>query len=459
MQHKALIIGGGISGLSAAYYLSKAGIHPTLLERRPRIGGVIQTSAQQGCVLEEGPDGFLGAKPWAMNLIRELGLADQVIGSNDHSRITYIVKNGKLIRMPAGLMMMVPTKIMPIVATPLLSLGAKIRMGLEVLRRPNGPQPDRSVHDFLLDHYGQESIDYLAEPLLAGVYGGDPREMSAASVLARFVDLEARYGSLTRGVIAERSPKAAGASPFLQTLKGGLGQLVQSLKDALRASADVLQADVETVENTLAGFRVRANGNWVEAEHVVVATPAGDAARVLRTLQPEVSDLLAGIPYTTSITLALGYRKATFDHPLNGHGFLVPKKERKYIFGCTWVGNKFDYRVPDDMVVLRCFLGADAMPLSDGALVEAARAELRGIMNLEAEPVFHNIARWPDSMAQYTVGHQQRVARIEEIVRAIPGLYLAGNAYHGIGIPDCVRMGQEAATGIIAGYKPELQPA
>jgi oxygen-dependent protoporphyrinogen oxidase len=410
-------------------------------------------------VLEEGPDGFLGAKPWAMNLIRELGLADQVIGSNDHSRITYIVKNGKLIRMPAGLMMMVPTKIMPIVATPLLSLGAKIRMGLEVLRRPNGPQPDRSVHDFLLDHYGQESIDYLAEPLLAGVYGGDPREMSAASVLARFVDLEARYGSLTRGVIAERSPKAAGASPFLQTLKGGLGQLVQSLKDALRASADVLQADVETVENTLAGFRVRANGNWVEAEHVVVATPAGDAARVLRTLQPEVSDLLAGIPYTTSITLALGYRKATFDHPLNGHGFLVPKKERKYIFGCTWVGNKFDYRVPDDMVVLRCFLGADAMPLSDGALVDAARAELRGIMNLEAEPVFHNIARWPDSMAQYTVGHQQRVARIEEIVRAIPGLYLAGNAYHGIGIPDCVRMGQEAATGIIAGYKPELQPA
>jgi oxygen-dependent protoporphyrinogen oxidase len=464
MRHKALIIGGGISGLSAAYYLSKAGIHPTLLERRPRIGGVIQTSMQQGCVLEEGPDGFLGAKPWAMNLIRDLGLGDQVIGSNDHSRITYIVKNGKLIRMPEGLMMMVPTKIKPIVATPLLSWGAKIRMGLEILRRPKGPQPDRSVHDFLLDHYGQESVDYLAEPLLAGVYGGDPREMSAASVLARFVDIEAKYGSLTRGVLSERNPKAAGASPFLQTLKGGLGQLVQSLKDALRPSAEVLQADVETVENTPAGFRVRAKGDWVEAEHIVVATPAGDAARVLRTLQPEVSDLLAGIPYTSSITLALGYRKATFGHPLNGHGFLVPKKERKYIFGCTWVGNKFDYRVPDDMVVLRCFLGGDAMPLTDEALVDAARAELRGIMNLEAEPVFHNIARWPDSMAQYTVGHQQRVARIEEIVRAIPGLYLAGNAYHGIGIPDCIRMGQEAAARIIAGhepagYKPELQPA
>src|ERR1700677_4515347 len=152
VQHKALIIGGGISGLSAAYYLSKAGIRATLLERKPRVGGVIQTSVQQGCVLEEGPDGFMASKPWAMNLIRELGLADQVIGSNDHSRITYIVKKGKLVRMPAGLMMMVPTKIMPIVRTPLLSWTSKIRMGLELLRRPKSPQPDRSVHDFLLDH-------------------------------------------------------------------------------------------------------------------------------------------------------------------------------------------------------------------------------------------------------------------------------------------------------------------
>jgi oxygen-dependent protoporphyrinogen oxidase len=451
VRHKALIIGGGISGLSAAYYLSKAGIRPTLLERKPRIGGVIQTSVQQGCVLEEGPDGFLGAKPWAMNLIRELGLADQVIGSNDHSRITYIVKNGRLVRMPEGLMMMVPTKIMPIARTPLLSWTAKIRMGLEVFRQPRGQQPDRSVHDFLLDHYGQESIDYLAEPLLAGVYGGDPREMSVNSVLARFVDLETKYGSLTRGALAEPRPNSAGS--FLQTLKGGLGQLIEALKP----SADTLHAEAEALQQVSGGFRVRANGDWLEADHVVLATPAHQAPAGM--LNPELGALLAGIPYTTSITLALGYQKATFDHPLNGHGFLVPKKERKYIFGCTWVGNKFNYRVPDNMVVLRCFLGGDAMPLSDAALVAAARAELRSIMKIEAEPVFNHIARWPQSMAQYTVGHRQRVARIEEIVRAIPGLYLAGNAYHGIGIPDCVRMGQEAATRIISEYKREPQPA
>jgi protoporphyrinogen/coproporphyrinogen III oxidase len=452
---KALIIGGGISGLSAAYYLSKAGIRPTLLERNPRVGGVIQTSVQQGCVLEEGPDGFMAAKPWAMNLIRELGLADQVIGSNDHSRITYIVKKGKLIPMPDGLMMMVPTRFLPLAETHLFSWCAKIRIVLEIFRQPpHGPQPDRSVYEFLLDHYGEESIDYLAEPLLAGVYGGDPREMSVNSVLKRFVEIESKYGSLTRGALAEPRPPNPGGS-FLQTLKGGLGQLIQ----ALRPSADILQADVETVESTPAGFRIRANGDWLEAEHVVLATPAGDSARVLATLRPELAGLLAGIPYTTSITLALGYRKNTFDHPLQGHGFLVPKIERKLMFGCTWVGNKFDYRVPANMVVLRCFLGADAMPLSDEAVVDAARAELRSIMGLEAEPVFHNVARWPNSMAQYTVGHEKRIARIEELVRRIPGLYLAGNAYHGIGIPDCVRMGQEAATQISAGYKPELQPA
>jgi protoporphyrinogen/coproporphyrinogen III oxidase len=452
MPNKAVVIGGGISGLSAAYYLSKAGVPATVLERKARVGGVIQTSVQQGCLLEEGPDGFMAAKPWAMNLIRDLGLADQVMGSNDHSRVTYIVKKGKLVPMPEGLMMMVPTKMLPLVETPLLSWGAKIRMGLEFFRQPpHSPQPDRSVYEFLLDHYGEECIDYLAEPLLAGVYGGDPRDMSVNSVLGRFVEIEKKYGSLTRGVLAAPRPKSSGGS-FLLTLKDGLGQLIQ----ALTPYADVTQANVESMERTASGFRIRANGDWLEAEHVVLATTACEAAPILRAIDPEVSTLLAGIPYTSSVTLSLGYDRRTFDHPLQGHGFLIPKKERKHIFGCTWVGNKFDHRVPANRVVLRCFLGGDALGLSDEALVDAARSDLHSIMGLEAEPVFHNIGRWPNSMAQYTVGHAQRVERIEELVRQIPGLYLAGNAYHGIGIPDCVRMGQEAATKITAEYKRAL---
>jgi oxygen-dependent protoporphyrinogen oxidase len=445
MPRKVLIIGGGISGLSAAYYLSKAGIRPTLVEKAPELGGVIRTSVQQGCVLEAGPDGFMAAKPWAMDLIRDLGLADQIIGSNDHSRVTYIVRHKKLVPLPDGLMMMVPTKIMPLVGTSLFSLGTKIRMGLEFFRRPNGRHPDRSVYDFLMDHYGQESIDYLAEPLLAGVYGGDPKQMSVNSVLSRFAEIEAKYGSLTRGVLAApKPPKTSGPKSFLWTLKNGLGELIEKL----RPSADVVRGTVEVLERNPTEFRARVNGDWMDAENVVLATPAGDGAKLLASSNTELAGLLADIPYTSSITMALGYRKDTFDHPLNGHGFLVPKLERQYLMGCTWVGNKFNHRVPDGMVLLRCFVGGNGLALPDDELVAAARNELRSIMGLQAQPVFHSIARWPNAMAQYTVGHQERVERIEAIVRSIPGLHLAGNAYRGIGIPDCVKMGKDAAARI-----------
>ena len=445
MPHKALIVGGGISGLSAAYYLSKAGVRPVLVEKSPQVGGVIRTSVQQGCVLEAGPDGFMAAKPWAMDLIRELGLADQIIGSNDHSRITYIVRHGKLVPLPDGLMMMVPTKIMPLVGTSLFGWGTKIRMGLEFFRRPNGKHPDRSVYDFLMDHYGQESIDYLAEPLLAGVYGGDPKQMSVNSVLTRFAEIETNYGSLTRGVLAApKPPKTSGPKSFLWTLKNGLGELIEKL----RPSADVVHGTVEELERNGAVFRARVNGEWMEAENVVLAAPAGDCAKLVGSSNAELAELLSNIPYTSSITMALGYRKDTFDHPLKGHGFLVPKLERQYLMGCTWVGNKFNHRVPDDMVLLRCFVGGNGLALTDEELVVAARSELRGIMGLQAQPVFHSIARWPNAMAQYTVGHQQRVERIEAIMQTIPGLHLAGNAYRGIGIPDCVKMGKDAASRI-----------
>jgi oxygen-dependent protoporphyrinogen oxidase len=396
------------------------------VEKSAQVGGVIHTSIQQGCVIEAGPDGFMAAKPWAMDLIRELGLAEQIIGSNDHSRVTYIVKHGKLVPLPDGLMMVVPTKIMPLVRTSLFSWGAKIRMGLELFRRPNGRHPDRSVYDFLMDHYGRESIDYLAEPLLAGVYGGDPKQMSVNSVLSRFAEIEAKYGSLTRGVLAApKPPKTSGPKSFLWTLKNGLGELIEKL----RPSADIVHGNVEALERNAAGFRARVNGDWMEAENVVLAAPAGDCAKLLQSSNGELAGLLAEIPYTSSITMALGYRKDTFDHPLNGHGFLVPKLERQYLMGCTWVGNKFNHRVPENMV-------------------DAAGSELRAIMGLQAQPVFHSIARWPNAMAQYTVGHEKRVQRMEEILKTEPGLYLAGNAYRGIGIPDCVKTGRDAAERI-----------
>jgi oxygen-dependent protoporphyrinogen oxidase len=320
-----------------------------------------------------------------------------------------------------------------------------MRMGMEFLRRPpKTPLEDRSVYDFLLDHYGQESIDYLAEPLLAGVYGGDPRQMSANSVLARFIEIESKYGSLTRGILAVPAPTGSGSGSIFRTLRNGLGQLV----DALSGSADVLHGAVESLERNPSGFRARVDGNWIEADHVVLATPAGDAARLIQPWNGNLANLLQAIPYTSSVTLSLGYRKDTFDHPLQGFGFLVPQRERKLISACTWVGNKFSYRVPGDMVLLRCFMGGDALQETDESLVVAARRELKSIMGVQAAPVFHSIARWPNSMAQYTVGHEQRQQQVESIVKGIPGLHLAGNGYRGIGLPDCIRAGKEVASRI-----------
>jgi oxygen-dependent protoporphyrinogen oxidase len=449
-MRRAVIVGGGISGLSTAYYLSKAGVPATLVERRPRLGGVIETETIHGCVLETGPDSFIAAKPWAMDLIRELGLAGDVIGSNDHARVTYVRKNGRLVPLPDGLMLMIPTRIMPLVATPLLGWGTKLRMGLEWFRKPNGAaRGDQSVAAFVAEHYGQEAVDYLAEPLLAGVYGGDPNRLSVASVLPRFIELEAKYGSLTKGVLHERrkvARQAKGQSLF-QTLKGGLGQLVHAVTAATNPQPEVIHGTAETLERTAAGWRVRANGEWLDAENVVLACQAYEAGALVGGVDSELGSLLGGVDYSSSVTLSLGYEKAGFAHPLNGFGFLIPKRERGRMVACTWVATKFSYRVPDNLVVLRCFLGEDPRE-SDETLIEAVRGELREIMGVTETPVFSLVARWPRSMAQYTAGHGERMAAVETRSAALTGLHLAGNAYTGIGIPDCIRMGKRAAERI-----------
>jgi oxygen-dependent protoporphyrinogen oxidase len=283
-----VIIGGGISGLSTAWYLARGGAASTILESRPRLGGVIQTERVDGCIIEAGPDSFLSAKPAALELIRELGLAGQVIGSNDHLRVTYVRKGGRLVPLPDGLMMMVPTKILPLVTTSLFSFGAKVRMGLELLRAPviksglkadDARVDDESVADFVRRHYGQEAVDYLAEPLLSGIYGGDPRELSVTAVLPRFVELAAKYGSLTRGVLAERAKATAQRpevrpAPLFRTQMGGLGQMVDALTASIRGKAAVRRGRAETIERTGEGFRIRVDGDWMHAGHVVLACEA-----------------------------------------------------------------------------------------------------------------------------------------------------------------------------------------
>jgi protoporphyrinogen/coproporphyrinogen III oxidase len=459
---KVLIIGGGISGLSAAYYLAKRGIESTLFESRPRLGGVIRTEQVAGCTLEAGPDSFISAKPAALELIRDLGLEDQVIGSNDFSRKTYVWKLGRLVPLPEGLMMMVPTRILPLLATPLLGWRTKARMGMELFHPPRRHAEDQSVSAFITEHYGPEAVDYLAEPLLSGIYGGNPDELSVTSVLPRFVTLAQHYGSLTRGVLVERAKSEraragnnhAAPAPLFRTLKGGLEQMVVALAGSIRGTAEVCNTRVEALERIGHGFRLRAGGDWIASDRLIVACEAHSAASLVEALDKRLAELLAGIPYSSSMTVALGFNANDLAERPSGHGFLVPKKERRRLMACTWVGEKFPFRVPEGTIVARCFLGgtddARVLDASDESVAEIVTRELREIAGIQAAPTFVRIHRWPRSMAQYTVGHPQRLAEIEARAKAISGLALAGNAYDGIGIPDCIRLGKRAAEGIAA---------
>jgi oxygen-dependent protoporphyrinogen oxidase len=447
----AVIVGGGIAGLSAAYDLAKAGAAFTLIEKQPRLGGVIQTTWRDGCVIEGGPDSFISQKPEALTLIKELGLEDQVIGSNDATRVTYILRHGRLVRLPEGIRMIVPTRVWPLVKSPLLGWGTKLRMGLELFRKPVS-NPDRSVADFVIDHFGQETLDYLAEPLLSGVYGGDPREMSVNSVLGPFAEMERKSGSLARAVLKQSRPAAGGA--LFRTLKGGLGTMTAKLSEGITP----LHGEAEAIERTGNGFRVRVKGDFLNASSLILACPAWAAAGLVSSFDAPLSQLLSEIPYTSSVTVAMCYDAAKFDGRTSGkkgagHGFLIPRVERRRMAACTFVDAKFDYRAPSDKVLLRCFFGGAGddrvLDESDETLVGMAREELRTILGLTSTPLFTSVSRWSRSMAQYTVGHSVRLKEIQARAAAIPGLYLAGNGYTGIGIPDCIRMGRAAAASIL----------
>jgi oxygen-dependent protoporphyrinogen oxidase len=453
---RVVIIGGGISGLSAAYYLAKNGVPSTILESRPRLGGVIRTDHVEGCTLEAGPDSFLSAKPAAFDLIRELGLADQVIGSNDRERVTYVRKGGRLVPLPDGLMMIVPTRILPLLTTRLLSWRTKFRMGMELLRAPRPKPGDESVADFIQEHYGAEAVDYLAEPLLSGIYGGNPAQLSVTSVLPRFVELANQYGSLTRGVLAARAKarRDRHPAPLFRTLKGGLGQLVDALAGAIADKVEVRQCRAQTIQRAEAGFRIKLDdGGWLEAEQLVVACEAHSGSALLSAVDARLAELLGTVPYSSSMTVALGFDAADFTRPPHGFGFLVPKKERRRLVACTWVGAKFPHRVPEGKVVARCFLGgmedAGVLGESDEVIGPEVTRELQEIAGFTARPRFTRIARWPRAMAQYTVGHPQRLAEMQARTPPAGGLHLAGNAYEGIGIPDCIRLGRQAAARIL----------
>jgi oxygen-dependent protoporphyrinogen oxidase len=457
------IIGGGISGLSAAYTIeekrqSGTDVEYVLFESSARLGGVLVTDHVDGCLVEAGPDSFLTEKPWAADLCRKVGLGDQLIGSNDSERKTYIVAKGKLVVMPDGLMFMVPTKILPTVMSPLFSVRTKIRMAAEWFHPPRKAEEDETVAEMVRRHYGSEMVDLLADPLLSGVYGGEATELSVRSVLPRFADMESKYGSLGRAMLAARKKTGAAA-------KGPARPLFTSLKDGMQAMVDAVVARLDRnalKRSTLVQSVIRQNDGWTvcagyqsdQFDGLIVATPAHAAAEVLEGADENLARDLGGITYSSSVTVTLGYDEKVRSSLPPGFGFLVPRSAGHRMLAATFVHNKFPHRAPENRAIVRCFLGGardeQILESSEAEILQIVRAELKKIIGIEAEPLFVRVYKWKSAMAQYSVGHLERLQRIEASRLVLPGLALAGNGYNGIGVPDCVRSGAEAASKILA---------
>ena len=473
-RRRIAVLGGGISGLTAAYVLARARqagapIEEFLIEAKDRLGGVIQTENVDGFVIEAGPDSFLTEKPEAAALCRELGIGDSLLGSNDSERRTYILHHGKLTPLPDGLMLLVPTRLWPMVNTPLLPLRSKVAMASEWMMPPSNSHDDESVADFVRRHFGSAMLDNIADPLLAGVYGGDSALLSARSVLNRFWKMEKKHGSLTRAVLQARRQRKADAKkggadkprvapPLFTTLKHGLGQMTETLIKNLEGTRLHTGQRVVTIDIEATGsgprYQIRCDGNVsYAADAIVMAMPAHACSRLLTGIDPALAESLGAVPYNSAMTVALAYDEETAKLLPPGFGFLVPRKESRRLLACTFVQGKFAHRAPQGKALLRCFLGGsrdqEVLKLSDQEIVALVRHDLASILKLKIEPLFHRVHRWPASMAQYHVGHEEAVARITARMENHPGLALAGNAFSGIGISDCVRTGRAAGERVV----------
>ncbi len=466
------IIGGGISGLSAAYALEekrRAGVEVeyVLYEASSRFGGVLVTDRVDGCILEAGADSFLTEKPWAIELCKKLGLGDQLIGSNDAERKTYIVVRGKLVEMPDGLMFMVPTKLAPTVLSPLFSWGTKLRMAREWFHPPQKANGDETVAAFVERHYGAEMVDRLADPLLSGVYGGEASQLSVRAVLPRFAEMEAKHGSLGRAMLAARGAMARASQgappPLFTSLKDGMQQMVDALLGALDGESLRSGANVQAVSPEAGGWVVSAGLGSDEFDAVILALPTRVAGALLLRSGKELASELAGIDYSSSVTVALGYDKQVRESLPPGFGFLVPRSEGKRMLAATFVHNKFPHRAPADRAIVRCFLGGargeQMLALAEEEILRIVREELDQILHLSAEPLFARVFKWRGAMAQYGVGHLERLQRIEALRQKLPGLALAGNGYSGIGVPDCVRSGTTAVEETLSSLGIDVRPA
>lgn len=459
------IIGGGIAGLSAAWYLEReaqaAGLdlRYTLLEESGRWGGHIRTERVDDFVVEAGPDSFLTQKPWALQLARALGLEDRLLGTNDTMRQVYVLNRGKPTPMPDGVLLIVPTQFTPFALSPLISPLGKLRMGMDLFIPAKRDGADETLADFVRRRLGNEALDKIAEPLLSGIYNSEAEKQSLLATFPRFRALEEQYGSLTRGMLESRrssnGPGAAKTKPLsaFVSFRGGTAEMVNALVARLSGDLRLHTAARNISRNGDGSYALTTNdGTTVHAKKIVLATPAFVTADLLKESAPQITPALSEIRYVSTGTISLAYRIADIQRPLRGFGLVVPRSERRPINAVTCSSIKFSARAPDGCALLRVFFGGSRSPqtmeLDDDALIATVRAELRMLMGIESPPIFVRAYRWHRSNAQYDVGHLDRVAALEANLPT--GLYLTGSPYRGVGIPDCVKQSQEIASQVIS---------
>jgi oxygen-dependent protoporphyrinogen oxidase len=469
------IVGGGTSGLAAAFRLYELLPHAKLdlFEASPRLGGVLDTVNRDGFLIERSADNFLTTPPAAVDLCRQIGIADQLLETDETRRRAMVVRNGRLMPIPRGFYLMSPRKLWPILTSPVLSLRGKLRLLFEPWIKSTAPD-NESVASFARRRLGREAFERLVQPLVAGIYTADPEQLSMAATMPQFWAWEREHGSLRTlrtGRFSYQSTNENVKTPLPYDATGaryalfaapqnGMASLIEAIANRLPPESIHLNAPVREIKH-------QANGHWQialetanpksEFDALILAIPAHAAAKLLASSDPELANELSAIAYAGCAVVSLGFTRKQIGHPLDSFGFVVPQVERRRIIAASFASVKFPGRAQQDSVLIRVFLGGALQPelvgLPDADLRRIAVDELTDLLQIAGEPLLADIARWPNSMPQYHVGHLERIARIEQLAARHPNFALAGNAYHGVGIPQCIASGQRAAELVVGCFR------
>jgi len=464
-MNRIVIIGGGIAGLSAAYYATKklANAQVTLIESSNRWGGKITTdrvSMHDGqFIVEGGPDTFLATKPYATALCKELGLGDRLHGTNPNQKNTYVLHHNKLEPLPDGLAMMIPTNVQAILKSHLVSWFGKARMGLDFIQPAKAVNGDESLGTFVSRRLGREAYENLIEPLMSGIYAGDGDQLSLAATFPYLRDLEIKYGSLARGALQMRAQakgkSVQGSRSAFLTPTTGLAEIVEALVNYLQSNnVDLrLNTRVESINHSTPDtWNVTLDtGNSLQPEYIILGTPAFISGKLLASFDPQLASVLQSIDYASTATISLAYRQSDLPRALDGYGYVIPRREGRKALACTWTSTKFPHRAPEGYALIRVFVGraGQDIPWNENDLLALAKEELNLTLGITNKPILSRVFMWDKAMPQYNLGHPEKLKQIDAALEHYPNLALAGSGYRGIGIPDCIRSGELAVERVL----------